>query len=55
MSEYEPQPGTLAFSARLFAEMGLMSPEEADQWKDDMKAGLYDHLLYNEKGDETTK
>lgn len=35
----EPQPGTYAFTARLLAEAGLMSGEEADEWKDMMKDG----------------
>jgi len=35
--EYEPKPGTLAFTARLLAEHGIMSGEEADAWKDAMK------------------
>lgn len=34
---YEPQPGTFAFTARLLAQSGLMSGDEADEWKDRMK------------------
>lgn len=33
----QPLPGTLAFTARLLAEMGIMSGDEADEWKDAMK------------------
>jgi hypothetical protein len=32
-----PLPGTLAFTARLLAQSGLMTGEEADDWKDMMK------------------
>ena len=32
----EPEPGTLAYSAAMFAKSGLMSGEEADAWKDQM-------------------
>lgn len=40
-SRYEPQPGTYAYTARLLAQSGLMSGEEADRWKDEMKEGGY--------------
>lgn len=33
------QPGTLAYSAWFFAVTGIMTGEEADQWKDQMKEG----------------
>jgi hypothetical protein len=33
----QPQPGTYAFTARLLAEAGLMSGDEADEWKESMK------------------
>jgi hypothetical protein len=32
-------PGTLAYSAWLFAQTGLMTGDEADEWKDRMKDG----------------
>lgn len=32
-----PIPGTYAFTARLLAESGFMSGDEADEWKDMMK------------------
>lgn len=32
-----PQPGTLAFTAMLLADSGIMTGEEADRWKDEMK------------------
>ncbi|HEY8095903.1 MAG TPA: hypothetical protein VIE65_07365 [Methylobacter sp.] len=32
-----PPVGTLAFTARLLAECGIMSGDEADEWKDSMK------------------
>lgn len=34
-----PQPGTYAYTAKLLAQSGLMSGEEADAWKDQMKEG----------------
>jgi hypothetical protein len=36
-SRYEPIPGTYAFTARLLAQSGMMTGEEADRWKDEMK------------------
>lgn len=33
----QPMPGTFAFTARLLAQSGLMSGEEADEWKEAMK------------------
>lgn len=36
---YQPLPGTYAFTARLLAELGIMSGDEADEWKDAMKDG----------------
>lgn len=33
----EPIPGTYAFTARLLAQCGIMTGDEADQWKDEMK------------------
>lgn len=32
-----PLPGTLAFTARLLARAGIMTGDEADDWKDRMK------------------
>jgi hypothetical protein len=37
-----PPVGTYAFTARMMAELGIMSGDEADQWKDAMKDGLFD-------------
>lgn len=34
-----PMPGTYAFTARLLAESGIMTGDEADAWKDMMKDG----------------
>lgn len=33
----QPMPGTYAFTARLLAQAGFMSGEEADEWKEAMK------------------
>lgn len=33
----EPEPGTYAYTARFLANAGLMSGDEADAWKDEMK------------------
>lgn len=38
----EPPPGTFASVARMLASCGIMSGEEADEWKDRMKDGFYD-------------
>ncbi|MEE8473557.1 MAG: hypothetical protein V3S82_10360 [Dehalococcoidia bacterium] len=35
-----PQPGTFADTARLMVQLGVMTGDEADTWKDDMKDGL---------------
>ncbi len=35
----EPMPGTYAFTARLLAQSGIMTGDEADAWKDMMKDG----------------
>ena len=32
-----PQPGTYAYTARILAQSGLMTGDEADAWKDQMK------------------
>lgn len=32
-----PEPGTYAYTARALVELGIMSGDEADQWKDEMK------------------
>jgi hypothetical protein len=32
-----PQPGTYAFTSRVMVDLGLMSGDEADRWKDEMK------------------
>jgi hypothetical protein len=37
-----PIPGTYAFTARLLAQSGLMTGEEADAWKDQMKDASMD-------------
>jgi hypothetical protein len=36
-----PQPGTYAFTAWMMAKSGMMTGDEADRWKDDMKEGGY--------------
>lgn len=36
-----PKPGTYAYTARMMAESGIMSGEEADAWKDRMKDQMY--------------
>lgn len=36
-----PPPGTYAYTAWLMASSGMMSGDEADRWKDDMKEGGY--------------
>ena len=33
----QPMLGTLGFTARFMAECGIMSGDEADAWKDEMK------------------
>jgi len=35
-----PIPGTYAYTARILADLGIMSGEEADDWKDRMKDGM---------------
>lgn len=37
-----PQPGTYAFTSRILVDLGIMSGDEADRWKDEMKDGLWD-------------
>lgn len=32
-----PEPGTYAYTARFLAASGIMSGDEADRWKDEMK------------------
>lgn len=34
-----PPMGTFVFTARMMAEMGMMTGDEADRWKDEMKEG----------------
>jgi hypothetical protein len=38
-SPNQPPPGTFAATARFLFESGLMTGEEADEWKDRMKDG----------------
>lgn len=38
----DPPLGTYACTARMMVELGFMSGEEADIWKDRMKDGLFD-------------
>lgn len=38
-SSHQPQPGTWAATARAMVQMGIMSGDEADDWKDRMKDG----------------
>lgn len=35
-----PMPGTLAWTAKMMVEIGVMTGEEADAWKDEMKDAL---------------
>jgi hypothetical protein len=37
-----PQPGTYAYTARILAQSGLMTGDEADRWKDEMKDAMVD-------------
>lgn len=39
----QPRPGTYAFTSRVMVDLGLMSGDEADRWKDEMKDGLWDN------------
>ncbi len=47
----EPRPGTYAFTARLLYQSGLMTGEEADWWKDEMKErDLFDEEVQENNG-----
>jgi hypothetical protein len=37
-----PQPGTYAFTSRILVDLGIMSGDEADAWKDEMKERSFD-------------
>ena len=36
-SDHEPRPGSYAYTARFMAQSGIMSGDEADEWKESMK------------------